>query len=501
MLPAHRRLIVRVFACSLAMALLALPSQSFGAGGRILVKLRPGAPPQAAAAALENAGARQVGAIADLGVRELEVAPGETTVALRKLNSDPRVAYAERDLILTAQRAPNDYWWPSEWAPPKVNAPAAWDHTVGSPGTVIAVLDSGVDFSQPDLQGSFVAGRDVVNSDNDPSDDFGHGTQVAGVAAARSDNGTGVASYCWLCSIMPVKVLGANGTGTVSNIAAGITWASDHGARVINMSLGTTTSSSTLAGAAQYAHDRGAVLVAAAGNSSSTTQTYPAALPTVIGVAGTDSLDQLTGTSNYGPWVAVAAPGCNFTSGLSSWYGTFCGTSSASPAVAGIAGLAISLDPGATNAEVERAIESSAVPTGFVQYGRVDAAAALSALGPAGVPVSESPPPVSESPPPAAEPMTMTFSGSISAKQPSKSFSLTVGSGIATGTLTFAKASSLTLTLVAPDGSTLGTVSGPSGTRLERAVTAGTYRYVVSGSSGGKGSASFTLTVTYPPPV
>jgi subtilisin family serine protease len=503
MLPFRRRAIIRVFACSLALAMLALPSHALGAGGRILVKLRPGTSSQAATAALDSAGARQVGAIADLAVRELRVAPGETASALRKLNGDPRVAFAEPDLTLTAQRAPNDYWWPSEWAPPRVNAPGAWDLTVGSPNTVIAVLDSGVDFSQPDLQGSFVAGRDLVNSDDNPSDDFGHGTQVAGVAAARSDNGVGVASYCWRCSIMPVKVLGANGAGSVSNIAAGITWASDHGARVINLSLGTTTSSSTLAAAAQYAHDRGAVLVAAAGNSSSTAQTYPAALPTVIGVAGTDSLDRLTGTSNYGSWVKVAAPGCNFTTGLGSWYGTFCGTSSASPVVAGIAGLAFSLVPGATNAEVERAIESSAVPTGFVQYGRVDAAATLSALAPPSTgtaPVGESPPPVSESPPPAVEALTTTFSGSISAKQPSKSFSLTMGAGTAAATLAFTKASSMTVALVAPDGSTVGTASGPSGARLETAVALGTYRYVVSGGSGGKGSASFTLAVTYPPP-
>lgn len=498
MLPLHRRAATRVFACALAMALAVLPPQALGAGGRILLEFRPGVSSQAAKAALDGAGARQTGTIADLDVRELRVAPSETAAALRRLNGDPRVAFAERDLTLTAEMAPNDYWWPSEWAPPKVNAPAAWDRTVGSPSTVIAVLDSGVDPSQPDLQGSFVAGRDVVNSDDDPSDDFGHGTQVAGVAAARSNNGVGVASYCWHCSIMPVKVLGANGSGSVSNIAAGIAWASDHGARVINMSFGTTTSSSTLASAVQYAHDRGAVLVAAAGNSSSTVQTYPAALPTVIGVAGTDSLDRLTGTSNYGPWVSVAAPGCNFTTGLSAWYGTFCGTSAAAPAVAGIAGLAFSLDPGATNAEVERAIETSAVPTGFVQYGRVDAAAALSALAPAGTPVAESPP-AGESPPPVVEPLTSSFSGSITAKQPSKSFSLAVGSGTAVATLTFAKSPSLTLALIAPDGSTVGTASGPSSTRLEAAVTGGTYRYVVSGS-GGRGSTSFTLTVSYPPP-
>lgn len=297
---------------------------------------------------------------------------------------------------------PNDYWWPSEWAPAKVNAPAAWDLTTGSEKIVIAILDSGVDYSQPDLQGAFVPGRDIVNSDSDPGDDYGHGTQVAGVAAARSNNGIGIASYCWRCAVMPVKVLGATGAGSVADVAAGIVWATDHGARVINLSFGTTSASPTLSDAVKYAHDRGVVLVAAAGNSSSNTPTYPAAFPEVIGVAGSTSTDELTNASNFGSWVDVAAPGCNFTTGVRSWYGTFCGTSSAAPAVAGIAGLALSLAPGAGNTQVEEAIEKTAVPVPYVRYGRVDAAATLKALGGA---VSTPPPTeTTEPPPPPSEP-------------------------------------------------------------------------------------------------
>lgn len=480
---------------------LAAPSQDDYAPGQLLVKFRPGTGSAAIAAGVRAAGAAQRRAIPRLGVRVVSVPVARTAVALQALRHDPDVAYAERDALLSAAAAPNDYWWPSEWAPPKVNAPAAWGLATGSAQTTIAVLDSGVDFSQPDLQGAFVPGRDIVNSDNDPGDDYGHGTEVAGVAAARSNNLIGVASYCWGCSIMPVKVLDSTGSGTVSNVASGIVWATDHGARVINLSLGSTASSSTLANAAQYAHEHGAVLVAAAGNSSSATPTYPAALPTVLGIAGTDSADQLTATSNYGSWVKLAAPGCNFTTGLNSWYGTFCGTSSAAPVVAGIAGLAFSLKPGATNADVEAALESTAVPASFVQYGRVDAGAALSALGGSGGSegtTSEPPSGGSGGEPAPAPNATATFSGSVSARQPSRSFSLAVGSGSATATLAFTKASALTLTLLAPDGSTVGTVKGASGITLTKPVSAGTYRYVVKGE-GLKGSASITLTVSYPP--
>lgn len=556
-----------------------------GHGSQLLVKFRGDTTAQAVSATLGTTHAEQVGIVPDLGVRELHVSPDRIASSVRQLSRDPQVAFVERDTKVRSLASPNDYWWPSEWAPPKINAPLAWDSTTGSASTVIAILDSGVDFSQPDLQGAFVAGRDIVNSDDDPSDDYGHGTQVAGVAGARSNNGVGVASYCWACSIMPVKVLGSNGAGSMSDVASGITWASDHGARVINMSLGSTSSSSTLASAVQYAHDHGVMLVAAAGNSGSNVQTYPAALPTVIGVAGTDSTDQLTSTSNYGSWVKVSAPGCNFTTGLNSWYGTFCGTSSASPVVAAVAGLAISANPAATNTQVEQAIESSTVPESFVQYGRVDAAGTLSALGASSsgsAPVNSSLPAISGSaqegstlnasagswsgstasysyqwqrcdssgggcnqipgatgqsyvqtsadvgstiritvtaanaygsssatsartavvtaPPVLAQTQTATFTGSISAKQPSKSFDLAIGSGATTGTLMFTKASTLTLTLIAPDGTTLGTISGASGLQLAREMSSmGTYRYVVSGNVR-KGSASFTLTVAYPPP-
>jgi hypothetical protein len=181
---------------------------------------------------------------------------------------------------------------------------------------------------------------------------------------------------------MPVKVIDSGGAGTSASVANGITWATDHGARVISMSLGFTSSSSTLQSAVQYAHNHGVVIVAAAGNYGTTSPVYPAAYPEVLGVAGTDGSDQIYSWSSYGSWVKLAAPGCNYATGTNAWYGTFCGTSSAAPALAGIAGLAISYAPLASNVQIEQALESSALNIGpSLQYGRVDAYAALLALG------------------------------------------------------------------------------------------------------------------------
>src|SRR5439155_517296 len=184
------------------------------------------------------------------------------------------------------------------------------------------------------------AGYDYVNNDQDPSDDNGHGTAVAGIVAENSDNGIGVADYIWACRLMPVKVLDADGTGFASGLAQGIVWATDHGARVLNLSLGTPVDDLTLTAAAQYAWLHGALVVAAAGNESSPTVDYPAALPNVLSVAASDQSDRLYAFSNSG--ARVAAPGENSTTGRGSTYVSFLGTSSAAPVVSGIAGLAFS---------------------------------------------------------------------------------------------------------------------------------------------------------------
>src|SRR5438093_832665 len=329
-------------------------SSSKAIPGQLLVHYRDVVQPDVADTIEKAHGASKKAEIRALRVRVVAVPNGLEEAVLRQLATDPRVQYVERDFTLVATgTTPNDYWWPNEWSEVKTRTNLAWDMTQGASSIVIASLDTGVDLTQPDLQAKLVAGYNVLNGSSDATDDNGHGTWAAGVAAAASNNSIGVASYCWRCSLMPVKVLGADGTGTTANVASGIIWATDHGARVISMSLSGTTGTSTLLSAVQYAHSKGVVLVAAAGNSGTATQTYPAAYPEVLGVAGSDPNDALYAWSTYGAWVKLAAPGCNYTTGRSGWFGSFCGTSAAAPAVAGIAGLALSYVGTATNTALE----------------------------------------------------------------------------------------------------------------------------------------------------
>ena len=192
-------------------------------------------------------------------------------------------------------------------------------------------------------------------------------------------NGVGVAGMCWRCRIMPVKVAGSHGTLTWSNAIAGILWATDHGANVINMSFGSLYGSAALADAVSYAESHGVVVVAAAGNEGNTAKFYPAAYPGILSVAATTSNDSLYSFSTRGSWVRLAAPGCTWTSQRDSTWGSFCGTSAAAPVVAGIAGLYIAAHPGAMRSEVQYAITSTAAPIAVnIGGGRVDAAATLS---------------------------------------------------------------------------------------------------------------------------
>jgi subtilisin family serine protease len=224
-----------------------------------------------------------------------------------------------------------------------------------------------------------VPGQDFVDDDANPADDEGHGTAVAGIIAARTNNHEGQAGLCWVCSIMPVKVLDSRGSGKTATIAAGIVWAADRGARVINMSLGGPAGSMAMQAAVEYAVTKGVVVVAAAGNSGSDTPFYPAAYTGVLSVGGTTSSDTRYSWSNFGGWVLLTAPGCNTAPDLGGGYVEFCGTSSATPVVTGIAGLALSLMPAASPAQVAAALEQTATPVpGTAQFGRVNAPTMLS---------------------------------------------------------------------------------------------------------------------------
>ncbi|MFM8809266.1 MAG: S8 family serine peptidase, partial [Chthoniobacterales bacterium] len=273
-----------------------------------------------------------------------------------------------------------------QWHLPKVSAPSAWDTTTGSSAVTVAVVDSGVQANHPDLVGRVLAGYDFVNNDSDPADDNGHGTAVAGVAAAKGNDGIGVAGAAWNVAILPVKTMNSSGSGSYSAIANGITYSADRGAKIINLSLGGTLSSSTLQNAVSYAWNKGSLLVAAAGNNGSSTTVYPAAYPNVVAVSATTSADTLASFSSYGSFVDLSAPGQDITTTwIGSSYVTISGTSFSSPLTAGVAALALSRNPALSNAQISSLLTGNTDDLGAVGYdtffgsGRLNAAKVVSA--------------------------------------------------------------------------------------------------------------------------
>lgn len=303
----------------------------------------------------------------------------------------PEVEYAEPNYTMKAFYTPADpYFNAYQYGPQVIQAPGAWDITTGTPAVKIAVVDTGVQPDHPDLAGKMLPGRDYVDGDGVAQDGNGHGTHVAGIAAAATDNGRGIAGMAPRAAILPVRVLGNDGDGSMAAVANGIVYAANQGAQVINLSLGAPVSATTLANAVQYAWDRGSVLVAAAGNDSSSAAHYPANYPNVIAVASTNRYDARSSSSNYGRWVEVAAPGEDILSTYpGGYYAYMSGTSMAAPHVAGLAALLAA--QGRSNADIRQRILGSSDPvpgTGtYWQYGRVNARRAVqeAAGDPAGV--------------------------------------------------------------------------------------------------------------------
>lgn len=460
------------------------------AKGRILVKFKDGARPAAIQRVLDRAAAHLDARVGKIDVGVVEVAPAETEQALAALKASPHVEIAEREVIVEALALrPNDMLWESQWGLKLIEADRAWERTRGLTSTIVAVLDTGVDASHPDLAGAIAAGHDFVNGDADAADDHGHGTSVAGVVAARADNREGQAGLCWHCTVLPVKVLGAAGQGTTAMLAAGIVWATDRDARVITMSLGAPSTTQALTDAISYAASKGVVLVAAAGNSATTTPYYPAAYPQVVSVAATTADDTLYEWSNRGSWVHVGAPGCNVAPGLAGSYVTFCGTSSATPLVGGLAALALSAKPSASKDDVERAIQAGAVAVGpELRYGRVRASRTLEALG---APASDAGPVV-----PVAPTAKATFRGRLVGWSRTVRVVRMVGSGRLTLQLSARPRTRLTLSIRDAKRRTISRVEGGPPLRLVRRLPAGRYTFVVTS----RRETRFTLVAFHPRP-
>lgn len=332
-------------------------------------------------AMLRRAGAvqaRSLGTGSDTYLLKLSAGADLTSLA-EQFSALPGVMYAEPNYIRTLMRTPDDSVLSQQWALNNIRAFEAWDITTGGEVT-IALLDTGVSPSHPDLGDKLLPGYDFYNNDDNPEDDEGHGTYTAGVAAASTDNGEGIAGMCWNCRIMPIKVLGERGQGDDAMIAAGMRWAVDQGARVISMSLGGTKDTQVMRDAANYAHDRNVLVIAASGNghNKGNKPNYPAAYPHVLAVTATGIDDRVTGFSTTGDFVDIAAPGSGVWSTL--WtpddgdtYGYASGTSAACPHVAGAAALLLTLHPELSADQIGELLQASAddlgAPSKDAEYG------------------------------------------------------------------------------------------------------------------------------------
>jgi len=368
--------------------------------GEILVKFKTTASQSRACSVMRQSGLTVIQSLPAVSAVRASVPKGSELAKCAKLAANSAIEFAEPNYIAyPTDITPSDsYFASSQWGLAKIQAPAAWEVTRGSESVIVAVLDTGVDYTHPDLAARMVAGRDTYSNDANPMDEYGHGTKTAGVIGACTDNALGVAGITWNCRIMPIKVSASNGYSPYSCIASGITYAVDHGAKVVNISISGASASSTLQNAVNYAYQRGCLVVASSGNDSKAVVNYPAACTNVIAVGATTSSDTREGYSNYGSALAIVAPGNAFTTIKGGGYGSFNGTSAASPHVAAVAALIFSVKPSLTVADVAKILKNTAddvdaagIDT-YTGYGRVNAYEAVLAAGGGGtVPIVPTP--------------------------------------------------------------------------------------------------------------
>ncbi|MBI5764165.1 MAG: S8 family serine peptidase [Planctomycetes bacterium] len=306
-------------------------------------------------------------AIPQIGVRVIELADqADEQAQLTAFRALQEVEYAELDRVYSpADVTPNDTWYFGQWHLSKIGAPAAWTMTTGSANVVIAICDTGVDPAHPDLVTKLLPGWNAFAGNTDTHDVTGHGTSVAGVAAAASNNGIGVASVAGGCPILPIRISDASGLAASSIIASGIVWAADHGARVVNVSYYGVNGDATVSSAAQYLRARGGIVITAAGNDG---LLYSASdNPYLLCVGATGSNDVLATFSSRGNYVDVVAPGAGiFTTGMGGLYVSGTGTSFSAPIVAGVAALVISAAPSLTGNQVQDVLKQTTDDLGTV---------------------------------------------------------------------------------------------------------------------------------------
>jgi len=356
--------------------------------------------------------------LAKLNALLLLVPAGQEDKYRSQLLAEAEVLFAEPDyLVSTAVTDPNDEYYPADplnpsvpleqYGPIQMNARQAWDVTTGSSDVILAIVDSGIDSGHPEFSGRLLPGYDFIQNDTTPQDDCGHGTHVAGSAAANGNNGIGIAGIDWQAKVLPVRVLGKSGsncTGWTSDVAEGIVWAVEQGADVINLSLGLSGSSRLLEYATYYAYQHDVALIAAAGNTNSAIL-YPAAYPWVLAVGATQQNETRASFSNFGAQLDVMAPGAAILStsprsgallsSLTNSYGVLNGTSMAAGHVAGAASLLAGLTTFDRPDKIYEALIETAseypTRTNEFGYGIIDiyAALAFSPSEPASHPTSD----------------------------------------------------------------------------------------------------------------
>jgi subtilisin family serine protease len=329
---------------------------------------------------------------------KLRVPKGTDTPAMAAAyDAAPGVDFAELDGIGGVAIIPNDTYFENQYhlhntgqsggkSDADIDAPEAWELWTGAGGedVVLAIIDTGIAKNHDDLKAKLVQGRNVYNNSDDTDDKYGHGTHVAGIAGAISDNERGVAGVSWGVKLMPVKCLSDSGYGSESNCADAIIWATDHGAHIASMSLQFYSGTQGLEDAVEYGWENGVLLVAANGNNRGRVVAYPAKFPHCMAISATDDRDAFASFSNYGPETDVAAPGDTvYSTQKPNTYAYLSGTSMATPCVAGLGGLLKSYNPELSNDEIEQIIEDSAEDRGSdgwdekFGWGRINAHTAL----------------------------------------------------------------------------------------------------------------------------
>lgn len=354
--------------------------------GELLIRFKDGVSKENQDKALQEGNAKIKDEISQLRIKRISV-PEQTQDKVREaLSHNPNVEFVENNALAEAAVLPNDPSYGSQWHFAKISAPQGWDVSTGDAAVPVTICDTGVDLTHPDLAGKLLPGYNFYDNNTNNADVQGHGTAVAGSAAAISNNGSGVAGVAWTNPIIPVRIADPTAWATYSAMAQCVTYGVDHGSRVINISYGGTSSSTTLQSAVDYAWSKNALVFASAGNSANNTPMYPAATNKVIGVTATNSSDNKASFSSFGTWVDIAAPGENiYTTSRGGGYGGHSGTSFASPITAGLAALVMSVNPKLSNQEAYDLLISNSDDLGAVGfdeyfgYGRINVARILTA--------------------------------------------------------------------------------------------------------------------------